>query len=168
MTTPLPNEVRTNVRTVGSNYTTFRYAGKSIAYLENVVDSGQKALSTGGAGYEFIHPLGYRTPTDIVTSRVLDGGTLTLGIRELWHQEIWQQLKDLTGAHTIVDIFAQLAASPTYVTCAKIVTPPNGKSYGKNYHRCTVVQINDGDEVQIGTLSVQKQIQVAYTNVTAL
>jgi len=173
MTSPgvVPADVKqSGVRTVGSNYTTFQYQGKSIAYLEVIQDGGQRALSNGGAGYEFIHPLGYETPTDIVTSRVLDGGTLTLGIRELWNQEVWEQLQGLSGAKTIVDIFKRLAQQPQYITCTKIITPPQGSGsrYGKVYHRCVIVNVEDGDQVQIGALSVQKGITIAYTHTTSL
>lgn len=173
MTAPgtIPADTKqSGVRTVGSNYTTFQYGGKSIAYLEVIQDSGQAALSNGGAGYEFIHPLGYVTPTDIVTSRVLDGGTITLGIRELWNAEVWEQLQGLSGAHTITDIFTRLASQPQYVTCTKIITPPTGSGsrYGKVYHRCVVVGINDGDTINIGALSVQKGITIAYTHTTKL
>lgn len=168
--TVAPDTKSSGVRTVGSNYTTFQYSGKSIAYLEVIQDSGQAALSTGGPGYEFIHPLGYVTPTDIVTSRVLDGGTLTLGIRELWNQEVWEQLQGLSGTSTIVDIFDKLADTPQYITCTKIVTPPAGQGsrYGKVYHKCTIVNVQDGEQIQIGALSIQKTITIAYTNTTKL
>lgn len=163
-----PSDTRAQVRVVGSNYTTFQYSGRSIAYLEVVNDSGQHAMSNNGPGWEFIHPLGYITPTDIVTSRVLDGGILTLGIRELWNSEIWEQLQGLTGAHTIIEIFQKLARTPQYVTCTKIVQPPGGTRRGKTYHRCVIVGIQDSDEISIGALSVQKQIQVGYTHTTKL
>lgn len=159
------NTAQAPVRTVGSNYTTFQYNGKNIAYLEVVEDAGQKAL---GQGYEFIHPLGYTVPSDIVTSRVLDGGIMTLTIRELWHQEVWQQLSGLSNSHDIVEIFKALAASPQYITCTKIITPPDKKRYGKVYHKCTIVDVVDGDTINIGTLSVAKTITIAYTHTTKL
>lgn len=156
------------VRTVGSNYTTFQYAGKSIAYLETIDDSGQKPVGGAGGGYEFIHPLGYTTPTDIVTSRALDGGTLKLMIKELWHQEVWQQLAGLTKSRTIVEIFEKLARTPQYITCTKIINPPDGKRYGKVYHKCVIYDIGDGDVVNLGALSVAKEISIAYTHTTHL
>jgi hypothetical protein len=169
MTAPVPSDTQAQVRVVGSNYTTFVWAGKPIAYLELVRDSGQAALSNGGPGFEFIHPLGYRTPTDIVTSRALDGGTLDLMVRELWALEVWEHLAGLTGAQTIVDVFELLARTPQYVTCTKIITPPGTtKKRGKVFHRCVIVSIQDGDEVSIGALSVAKQIRVAYTHTTKL
>ena len=153
------------VRTVGSNYTTFNYAGRPIAYLEGVDDSGQEAL---GQAVEFIHPLGYRYPTDVVTSRVLDGGTMRLTIRELWHEEIWEQLAGLAGTTNIIDVFERLAQTPQYITCTKIITPPTGRRYGKTYHKCVIFGIPDGDTIAIGSLSVAKSISIAYTHTTPL
>lgn len=167
MTSPVETQ-RAPVRVVGSNYTSFLYNGKPIAYLEVVDDTGQRAMSSGGQGYEFIHPLGHVYPTDIVTGRVLDGGLLTLSIRELWNGQVWEQLQGLAGSSNIVEIFERLAASPNYVTCAKIITPPSGRRYGVVYHQCTIVDITDGETVQIGQLSIAKNIVVGYTHKTDL
>lgn len=152
------------VRNVGSNYTTFQWNGKNIAFLERVVDSGQ----TNVGGHQFIHPLGYDHPVDHVVGRALGGGTLTLTIRELWNQEIWQQFPGLTGANTLTEIFRYLADQAQYVTCVKIIKPPQGPLYGTVYHRCLITQIADGDEIFIGALSVPKTMTVAYTHKTRL
>ena len=151
------------VRNVGS-YTTFQYSGKTIAFLENIQDSGQAPVAPA----QPIHPLGARHPVDIVTPRALQAGTLTLSIRELWNGEVWEQLQGLTGAKTIVDIFERLARTPNYVTCTKIITPPGGRRYGKVYHRCVISGIQDSERVEINTLSVAKTITVSYTHTTAL
>ena len=151
-------------RVLGSNFTTFRYAGKNIAYLEVVSDSGQAPV----AAPQFVHPLGYRHPTEIVTARAIDGGTVTLDIRELWHEEVWQQMAGLANSHDILEVFEALAAQPNYVTCTKIITPPDGRKYGKTYHQCVIVSLPDGDDITIGTLSVPKTLTVAYTHTTPL
>lgn len=164
-TTTIQGQQANPVRTVGSNYTTFNYGGKAIAYLEQIEDAGQEAV---GGGHEFIHPLGYTHPTDIVTGRALMGGTMRLTIRELWHQEVWEQLSGLAGTHDIVEVFRRLARTPQYISCSKIITPPQGKRYGKTYHKCTIVGIPDGDTINIGALSVAKAITIAYTHTTPL
>jgi hypothetical protein len=168
MTAPLPNDQTGQVRTVGSNYTMFTWNGSPIAYLESITDSGQAPFANNGRGFEFIHPLGYVAPTDIVTTRALDGGTLELSIRELWNLEVWQHLSLLANAHDIVEVFRALARTPQYITCTKVISPPNGVRRGKVYHRCVVVGIEDGDTVSIGALSIAKRIQIAYTHTTKL
>jgi hypothetical protein len=163
---PSPN---TQVRVVGSGFSTFTYQGQTIAFLEGVEDSGARAFSDQGQPYQFIHPLGYRHPIEIATSRVLQGGTLTLTIRELWNQWIWEHLAGLAGTNNIVDVFDVLAANPSYVTCQTIIQPPGGGTpRGKTYQNCTVVDIADNDTITVGALAVAKGIVIAYTHSTAL
>jgi hypothetical protein len=152
-------------RNLGSNFTAFRYAGKNIAYLEQVNDQGQRPV---GQGIQSIHPLGHRHPTEFVTARAIQAGSLTLSIRELWHEEIWEQMAGLAGTKDIIEVFERLAAQQNYVTCTKIITPPGGNKYGKTYHRCVISDIADGETFDIGTLSVPKTITVAYTHTTKL
>lgn len=149
-------------RNFGSNFTTFRYSGKNIAYLESVNDSGQKPKSAA----EAIHPLGYRHPIEWVTSRAIDAGSLTLTIREIWHEEVWQQMAGLAGATDIIEVFEALARQTNYVTCTKIITPPDGNKYGKTYHRCIITGINDGESIDITKMSDVKTVTVGYTHVT--
>ena len=159
---------QTKVRVVGSGYTAFLYKGLPIAFCESIEDSGQRPWSEMGQAYQFIHPLGARTPVEIATSRVLQGGTLMLTIRELWNTAVWEQLAGLAGTNNMVEIFNRLAADPSYVTCQTIIKPPgaNAKPRGKVYHNCTVVDINDGDTISVGALAVTKGITVAYTHTT--
>lgn len=164
---------QTKVRVVGSGFTTFNYRGQAIAFCEQVEDSGQRAFSDLGQPYQFIHPLGSSHPVEIATSRVLQGGTLMLTIRELWAAPVWQQLAGLAQSQNIVDIFKVLADDPNYVTCQTIIKPPGteatpGSWRGKNYQNCVVVDINDGDTITVGSLAVTKGITVAYTHSTAL
>jgi hypothetical protein len=164
MTTPQISDTRAQTRVLGQNYTTFQYAGLSIAYLEVIGDGGQAPVGRT----EFIHPLGYDHPIDIVAPRVIDGGTLTLGIREIWHYEVWEHLSGLAGTHNIIEVFQRLRNTPNYVTCAKIITPPDGKRYGKVYHRCLITNVPDGEEITIDKMSEQKPLTIAYTHTTPL
>lgn len=154
------------VRVVGSGYSVFRYQGKPIAYLEQVEDSGQRAFSDAGTPYQFIQPIGEVTPTEIAVSRVLQGGTLNLTIRELFNLYVWEHLSGLTGSRNIIDIFDKLAANPSYVTCTTLIKPPPGtgiKPRGKSYINCQVVDISDNDTITVGGLAVTKGLVVAYT-----
>ena len=166
----MPN---TQVRVVGSSYTTFNYKGQAIAFCEAIEDSGQRAFSDLGQPYQFIHPLGQTHPIEIATSRVLQGGTLMLTIRELWAAPVWNQLSGLAGTQNIVEIFARLANDPAYVTCQQIIKPPGSESNpaawrGKTYHNCVIVDINDGDTITVGALAVTKGITIAYTHTSRL
>lgn len=160
-------------RVTGSGYSTFVYAGKPIAFLISVEDSGQAAWSDKGQAYSFIHPLGHRTPTEIATSRVLSGGTIQLTIQELWNQAHWEQMVGLTGTYNIVEIFDRLARSANYVTAQTIIKPPGTENNpsrwrGKIYHNVTIVDIMDGDTITVGGLDVAKPVVCAYTHSTPL
>ncbi len=156
----------TRVRVVGSGYTTFNYKGQPIAFLEQVADGGQSPI---GTPYQAITPLGALHPTDIVTQRVLGEGMLRLSIVELWNEPIWWQLAGLEGTQTIGDVFERLRQEPSFVTCTKIIQPPNGQPpRGLQYHNCVVTAIDDGDTIATATLSVSKNISVVYTHKTAL
>src|SRR5690606_1491999 len=164
---------QTKVRVVGSGFTTFAYNNRPIAFGEGVEDSGQRAFSDLGQPFQFIHPLGARHPVEIATSRVLQGGTLVLTIRELWNGPVWQQLAGLARSNNIVDIYEALARDRSYVTCTMIIKPPGtegnpGAWRGKIFHNCVVVDINDGDTVTVGSLAVTKGITVAYTHTSPL
>ena len=163
---------QTKVRVVGSGFTTFQYDGDSIMFLDSVVDSGQQPISQGsggGPGWEPITPLGSKHPKEIATGRVLGPGTLTATIRELWNEDIWASLsKDFANATTIVDVWKILANRPGPVTCKMVIRPPSGAGPNRRkvYHGCVVTSIDTGETVQIGTLSVAKTVQIAYTHVT--
>jgi hypothetical protein len=163
----MPNQ---KVRVVGSGFSTFLYRGKPLMWLEQLEDSGQRAFSDAGTAWQFIQPIGARTPVEIATSRVLQGGQLNLTIRELWNGPVWQQLSDLHNTNNIVEVFDALAADPSYVQCQTIIKPPNGagRRRGKIYHNCVVVDISDNDTITVGGLAVTKGIVVAYTHSTKL
>jgi hypothetical protein len=161
------------VRVTGSGYSTFVYAGKPIAFLIGMEDSGQRAWSDRGEAYAFIHPMGARTPVEIATSRVLSGGTLQITIQELWNQAHWEQMAGLTGTSNIVEIFDRLARQANYVTAQTIIKPPGTESTpskwrGKIYHNVTIVGIADGDTLTVGGLDVSKPVVAAYTHTTRL
>jgi hypothetical protein len=160
---------QTRVRVVGSGFTTFNYKGQPIAFMDRVEDSGQAAFSDVGQGYEPIIPVGAQHPVEIATSRVLNLGTLTTTIRELWNEPIWWQLAGLSGTETITDVWATLAADQSEVTCQMIIKPPGSGAWrSKVYHNCVVVGIQDGEAVTVGALSVPKSITIAYTHTTVL
>ena len=79
------------------------------------------------------------------------------------------------GAVDIVDIFirqAQLAPSQTEVV--KIIRPlgasgPAGspiQPYTEEYHGCVITNVQDGEQIAIGTMEVLKQITINYRYMT--
>lgn len=161
---------QTQVRVVGSGYTTLHYGGDQnpIAFLDSFNDSGQSAIGgTNGRGWEAITPLGSRHAIEIATSRVLGPGTITASIRELWNAPVWAGLKGLAEANNILQVWEALENDPSPVTChMRIKTPGNRPNRKKVFHNCTITSIDDGEQVQIGTISVAKNIEIVYTHAT--
>lgn len=156
---------QTQVRVAGSGFTTFNYMGQPIAFLDGFNDSGQPPISAP----EAITPLGDRYPREIATARVLNLGRLTVTIRELWNEPVWFQLQGLRDRYDLVSVYEALAESPSAVTCQMIIKPPGSPVWrGKLYHGCVVSNIDDGENVTIGSLSVPRNIEISYTHTTSL
>lgn len=154
----MPN---TKVRVVGSGFTTLSYRGKPIAWLESFQDTGQQPVTRP----EFVHLLGDKHPTEIVTARALSAGSITITIRELWNAPVWQQLPGLENANNIIDVYEALAADPSAVSCQMLIKPPGENYYrGKTYMNCTITSIDDSETVTMETLSIARVITMAYTH----
>lgn len=158
---------QTQVRVVGSGYTTLHYGNQDpIAFLDSFNDSGQTAIGgPNGRGWEAITPLGERHAIEIATSRVLGPGTITASIRELWNAPVWGGLRGLANANDILDVWEALEADSTAVTCYMRIKTPGGRpNRKKTFFNCTITSIDDGEQVQIGTISVAKNIEIIYTH----
>lgn len=77
------------------------------------------------------------------------------------------------GAVDIVDIFIRQAqADPTQLNITKIIRPlPLTAStapapYTEEYHGCIISNVVDGEQIEVGTLEVIKQITVMYRFLT--
>lgn len=154
---------QTKTRVVGSGFTTFNWRGKPIAFLDRVVDSGQRPI----AGPESVMPISSRFAAEIATARALAPGTLTVAIRELWNEPVWWQLSGLANTDDIIDVYEVLAADPSEVMCQMIVKPPGGGAWrGKTYHNCVVTDVDDSEEINIAALTIQRTFTIMYTHVT--
>jgi hypothetical protein len=150
-------------RVVGSGFSTFRWNGKPIAFLESVVDSGQDPI----ANVEAIQPLDSTYPVEFALPRAMSYGTLTFTIRELWNMPVWQHLEGLGNAQNILDVWALFQAIPGTITCQTIIKPPQGGYWRvKTYHNVVVSQIADGESMAIGSMTVQKTVTCYYASAT--
>jgi hypothetical protein len=154
---------QSQVRVVGSNYTTFRWRGQNIAYLEGVSDQGVTPIAQPQA----IMPLGENRPTEYITARATNGGSMVLTIKELWDKPVWQHLFGLASAQNIIDVWDLLAQDPSNVQCQTIIKPPTGNYFRvKTYHNVVVGSIDDGEEITLGQMSINRRINCLYTHAT--
>ena len=140
----------TYTRVVGSNFTTFKWQGKDIAWFDSITDSGQSLYAAGGGTSEAVFALGQNYAKEIVTGRVLDIGTLTLVIRELWDRPAWQQLSVISGANNMSEIVAAVAASPDPITAQTIIKPSGSSSWrGWAYSGLVITNVTNGESITL-------------------
>ena len=154
--------MQTQTRTVGSGFTVFTYNGQRIAFLDEVTDTGQQPI----VGYQAVTQLDSPFPDEFATARVLAEGTLTLTIRELWNQRVWEALVGLAGTNNIVDIYNRIAQTSSPIQAMLVIKPPTGPARGKIYHGMQIVAVDDREQVAIGTLTMPRTITAVYTNTT--
>ncbi len=155
--------VQSNARVFGSNFSTFRWRGQSILYLERVADGGQSPI----AQVQAIQPLGEEHPTEFAMPMAMSYGTLTLTVRELWNQPVWQHLQGLAAANDILDVWKVLQQDPTAVTCTTLIKPPQSSYWRtKTYHNVVISDIDDSEVFQLDTMTVPRTITCVYTHAT--
>lgn len=155
------------VRVGGSGFTLLYFDKHPIAWLQNFVDSGQQATAgPSGRNTEPIYELGLQRPKEIVAAYVLGPGTITASIAETWNYRVWEHLQGMGGAHGILDIYARLRQNSERVTAHMLIRPPRGVGpvRGKIYHGCVISAIDDGENINIGTLSMAKNVTIQYTH----
>lgn len=152
-----------NARVIGSNYSTFRWNGHAIAYLESVNDTGVRPYGPPDP----IHPLGEEHPIEFAVPRVLNAGALTFIIKELWQMPVWQHLAGLAAANDLLDVWKVLGADPAPVTCQTVIKPPQGNFIRvKTYHNVVVSDVDDTEVINIAQMSISRQISCLYTHAT--
>jgi hypothetical protein len=115
-------------------------------------------------------------PVEIVTPQAASMGVITLEFYEHYGSQIWERLKGLgndtaEGPVDIVGIFKAVANTPDPIRVYKIIRPPDirGKKmapYTEEYHNVVITAVEDGETIEVGTMEILKQIQLAYTHIT--
>lgn len=78
----------------------------------------------------------------------------------------------LNHAVDLVDIFIRVAEQqPEDLNVVKFIRPPKiggitGTPYAEQYHNCVITNVVDGENIEIGTMEVIKQITIGYTHMT--
>lgn len=166
----------TKTRIVGSGFSALYFQHKPIAWLEAYTDSGQRVMS----GPEPITSLTDQHPSEIAVSRVVGAGTLTVTVRELWHEEVWITMlrqagisdQDLANINNIADAYNAIDRLPYEITAQMVITnpstDPNAGTRGKVYHGCVFEDMADGETVAVGSLTVPRTLTLLYTHATRM
>jgi hypothetical protein len=180
---------RSRVRVGGSGFTIFTFGGQPIAFAQQVSHTSPTPV---GPGPVAIHPMDEPYPVQVITPAASGMGSLTLNLFELYNSKVWDRLGAevgldassneafqngfgnaiLSGAVDLVDVFIRIAEAPAgTVNVVKYVRPPllqgvTQAPYAEQYHNCVITNILDGEQIEVGTMEVIKQVTVAYTHMT--
>lgn len=153
-------------RVGGSGFTVFRWDGKVVGFCRQMSHTSPSPVGQATP----IQPLDERHPIEIVTPAAVSMGQITLEIYELYGRKVWDSLINLAGSNDLVDIFLSVANTPTPIDLVKYIKPPEKgtgvKSYTEIYHNTVITNVLDGEQIEVGTMELRKQVQLGYTNVT--
>jgi hypothetical protein len=141
----------------GSAFTTMSWQGQTLAFLQIIQDTAPVPVAQAQA----IQPIDATEPLEIITARAVGAGTLKLTFYELWNGPVWSSLPGLGGASKLLDVLNAQAAAGN-VSLRKFIRVPNGGIRTKVYLGCVITDGDDGDNVNIGTMTVPKAITVMY------
>jgi hypothetical protein len=178
---------RNRIRVGGSGFTVFTWDDKPILFAQQI----NHTSPTPVAATREIHPMDEPYPVELVTPQAAGMGTLTLQLYELYGGQVWERLAaylggDPAGTSTlakdsvlgkgdgpvdIVGIFNAVANTSKPIRIVKYIKPPQirGKTmkpYTEEYHNCVISQVEDGEQIAVGTLEVVKNMIVNYTFMT--
>src|SRR4051812_29747952 len=186
---------RSRVRVGGSGFTVFTFGGQPIAFAQQVSHTSPTPVGPGPVAIHPMdepYPVQVITPAasgmgsltlnlyELYNSKVWDRLGAQLGFtgdgafngpsNDAFANGFGNAI--LSGAVDLVDVFIRIAESPPGTTnVVKYIRPPllQGVAqdpYAEQYHNCVITNILDGEQVEVGTMEVIKQITVAYTHMT--
>jgi hypothetical protein len=147
---------------IHGGYTVFYWQNQVIGFADQVTVTGVTPVVPQPKA---IQPLNYLRPAEIITPRASSYGVITLRLTELWNEAVWQRLAGLANSRDIIDIFESVAADQNGIQIRKYVrTPGNAADYYETFFNCVIASVEDGEDVRIDTMEVNKAIEVWYTH----
>jgi len=167
-------------RVGGSGFTVFHWQGQPIGFAQAVSHQSPQPVAAPVA----IQPMDQRYPLQIITPAAIGPGTLALQMYETYNSKVWDSIMRIidqtntTGVQTnrlpqyndLAEVFIRLSNIGKGINCTKIIYPPNkvqgGKKsqfYADTYHNCTITDIRDDEDIDIGRMEIIKNLTIQYT-----
>ena len=153
--------MESKTRIGGSGFTTMTFRGTRLAYLQTMQDTPPQPV----AGAQVVQAIDEATPQEIVTSLAVGAGTLRMTFYELWNEPVWSRLPGLEQTNTLLEVL-QRQVQLGEVRCTKLIKSPSGIFRVRNYHGCVLTDIDEGEQVNIGTMTLPKTITMQYVKTT--
>ena len=148
-------------RVGGSGFTTMTFRGTRLAYLQNLQDTTPQPV----AGAQVVQAIDDSTPQEIVTSQAVGAGTLRMTFYELWNEPVWSRLPGLEGTNNLLEVL-QRQIQLGEISCRKLIKSPSGITRARVFHGCVLTDIDEGEQVNIGTMTLPKTITMQYIRTT--
>ena len=137
--------------------------GTRLAYLQVMQETPPSPVATAQA----IQPIDEPVPLEIVTSMAVGVGTIRCTFYELWNEPVWSRLPGLQNTVNLLEVLkAQVAMGS--VTMQKIIKSPSGLMRSKVFHNVVITDIDEGENVNIGTMTLPKTLTFQYCYSTAV
>jgi hypothetical protein len=149
-------------RVGGSGYTTMLYQGQRLTYLQVIQDTPPTPVATAQA----VQPIDEPVPLEIVTAGAVGVGTLRLTFYEKWAMPVFAQLPGLEGTNSLLEVLKR-QLSLGRITMQKVVRDPaTGLLRARVYHDVVITDIDEGENINIGTMTLPKTITAQYCYTT--
>jgi hypothetical protein len=149
--------VATATRIGGSGFTTMMWNGSRLAYLQVMQDTPPTPVATAQA----VQPIDESVPLEIVTSMAVGVGTLRATFYELWNTPVWSMLPGLEGTSNLLDVLKRQIALGN-ITMQKVIKSPTGAMRSKVFHKVVITDIDEGENINIGSMTLPKTLTFQY------
>lgn len=155
--------MESKTRIGGSGFTTMTFRGTRLAYLQTLQDTPPQPV----AGAQVVQAIDDEVPQEIVTAMAVGAGTLRLTFYELWNEPVWSRLPGLEGTNNLLEVLKRQVALGE-VSCRKLIKSPLGVTRARVYHGCVLTDIDEGEQINIGTMTLPKTITMQYVRTTVV
>jgi hypothetical protein len=149
--------MESKTRIGGSGFTTMLYQNQRLAYLQVMQDTPPTPVATAQA----VQPIDESVPLEIVTAMAVGVGTIKCTFYELWNEPVWATLPGLQGTNNLLDVLKRQVTLGT-ITMQKIIKSPSGIMRARVYHNICVTDIDEGENVNIGTMTIPRTLTFQY------
>lgn len=153
--------MESKTRVGGAGFTTMTFRGTRLAYLQTLQDTPPQPV----AGAQVVQSIDDEVPMEIVTSMAVGAGTMRMTFYELWNEPVWSRLPGLEGTNTLLDVLKRQIALGE-IACRKLIKSPSGITRARVYHGCVLTDIDEGEQINIGTMTIPKTITMQYIKTT--
>lgn len=153
--------MESKTRIGGAGFTTMTFRGTRLAYLQTLQDTPPQPV----AGAQVVQAIDDEVPQEIVTSMAVGAGTMRMTFFELWNEPVWSRLPGLDGTNTLLDVLKRQIQLGE-ISCRKLIKSPSGITRARVYHGCVLTDIDEGEQINIGTMTIPKTLTMQYVKTT--